>query len=170
MDESLSEEELSELEVLTEAAAPAPWVAVIEGPGIGGSSFIRLDGVDDQFPPDMSHPVRHRNRSERRYRVHRGRQELHASPTGRTPTRARPLKAPPIGCTFPKGDRRHGAQASALNLWKRRPVPDECDGPHNDADHDPANPHGDDEPDDVAEGASTDAGTLDQSDSDRNDC
>ena len=56
------------------------------------------------------------------------------------------------------------------HLWKRRPVPDECDGPHNDADHDPGNPHGDDEPDNVAKGASPDAGTLDQSDSERNYC
>jgi hypothetical protein len=53
MDELLSDAELSELERLTEAAAPAPWVAVIEGPGVGGPSFIRLDGLDDQFPPDM---------------------------------------------------------------------------------------------------------------------
>jgi hypothetical protein len=52
MDESLSDQELSELEALVEAAAPAPWVAFIEGPGVAGSSMIRLDGLGD-FPPDM---------------------------------------------------------------------------------------------------------------------
>jgi hypothetical protein len=53
MDEPLSEQELSELEALTEAAAaPAPWVAFVEGPGIGGDSMIRVDGIGD-FPPDM---------------------------------------------------------------------------------------------------------------------
>jgi hypothetical protein len=52
MDEPLSDEELSELERLTEAAAPAPWVA-FTGPGLGGPEFIRLDGFNDRFPPDM---------------------------------------------------------------------------------------------------------------------
>ena len=52
MDEPLSDEELTELEALTGAAAPAPWVA-FTGPGIGGPEFIRLDGVDERFPPDM---------------------------------------------------------------------------------------------------------------------
>ena len=52
MDEPLSEAELAELERLTEAAAPAPWVSFVQN-GLGGDSFIRLDGLDDQFPPDM---------------------------------------------------------------------------------------------------------------------
>jgi hypothetical protein len=52
MDDPLTDAELSELERLTDAAAPAPWIA-FTGPGIGGPEFIRLDGVDDQFPPDM---------------------------------------------------------------------------------------------------------------------
>lgn len=52
MEESLSDQELAELETLTEAAAPAPWVAFIEGPGVAGNSMIRLDGLGD-FPPDM---------------------------------------------------------------------------------------------------------------------
>ena len=52
MDEPLSNQELSELETLTEAAAPAPWVAFIVGPGMASPSFVRLDGVGD-FPPDM---------------------------------------------------------------------------------------------------------------------
>jgi len=51
MDEPLSDQELSELETLTEAAAPA-WVAFIEGPGVASPSFVRLDGIGD-FPPDM---------------------------------------------------------------------------------------------------------------------
>jgi hypothetical protein len=51
MDEPLSDEQLTELEALTGAAAPGPWVA--SGPGIGGPEFIRLDGVDERFPPDM---------------------------------------------------------------------------------------------------------------------
>ena len=52
MDEPLSDQELDELEALTEAAAPAPWVAFIEGPGVAGDSMIRLDRLGD-FPPDM---------------------------------------------------------------------------------------------------------------------
>ena len=52
MDDPLTDAELSELERLTESAAPAPWVA-FTGPGLGGPEFIRLDGLDDRFPPDM---------------------------------------------------------------------------------------------------------------------
>lgn len=52
MDEPLTDQELTELEALTQAAAPAPWVAFVQN-GLGGDSFIRLDGLDDQFPPDM---------------------------------------------------------------------------------------------------------------------
>lgn len=52
MDEPLSDQELTALEALTRAAAPAPWVAFVQN-GLGGDSFIRLDGLDDQFPPDM---------------------------------------------------------------------------------------------------------------------
>lgn len=52
MDEPLSDEELTELEALTEATAPAPWVAFLQN-GLGGDSFIQLVGLDDQFPPDM---------------------------------------------------------------------------------------------------------------------
>jgi hypothetical protein len=52
MDEPLSDQELTELEELTRVAAPAPWVAFVQN-GLGGDSFIRLDGLDDQFPPDM---------------------------------------------------------------------------------------------------------------------
>ena len=52
MDQPLSDQELTNLEALTESAAPAPWVAFVQN-GLGGDSFIRLDGLDDQFPPDM---------------------------------------------------------------------------------------------------------------------
>lgn len=52
MDQPLSDQELTNLEALTQAAAPAPWVAFVQN-GLGGDSFIRLDGLDDQFPPDM---------------------------------------------------------------------------------------------------------------------
>lgn len=50
--DDLSDQELTELETLTGAAAPAPWVA-FTGPGLGGPEFIRLDGVDAHSPPDM---------------------------------------------------------------------------------------------------------------------
>lgn len=50
--DDLSDQELVELEALTREAAPAPWVA-FTGPGLGGPEFIRLDGLDDQNPPDM---------------------------------------------------------------------------------------------------------------------
>ena len=50
--DDLSDQELVELETLTDAAAPAPWAA-FTGPGLGGPEFIRLDGLDEQFPPDM---------------------------------------------------------------------------------------------------------------------
>lgn len=52
MDAPLSDEELSELERLVEAVAPAPWVAFVQGPGMAGASIIRLDGLGS-FPPDM---------------------------------------------------------------------------------------------------------------------
>jgi len=52
MDQPLSDQQLTELETITQAAAPAPWVAFVQN-GLGGDSFIRLDGLDDQFPPDM---------------------------------------------------------------------------------------------------------------------
>jgi len=58
MNEPLSEEELAELEALTADATPAPWVAQIEAEApIGGESMIALDGLPDDFPPDMY--VRH---------------------------------------------------------------------------------------------------------------
>jgi hypothetical protein len=52
MDEPLSDDELSELERLTNAVAPAPWVAFVQGPGMAGDSIVPLDGVGE-FPPDM---------------------------------------------------------------------------------------------------------------------
>jgi hypothetical protein len=56
--EPLSEQELAELESLTAAATPAPWVAHIEAEApIGGESMIGLDGLAGDFPPDMY--VRH---------------------------------------------------------------------------------------------------------------
>jgi len=51
MDEPLTDQELSELEALTKAATPSPWVAMIEGPGIAGDSMIWLGTVG--FGPDM---------------------------------------------------------------------------------------------------------------------
>ena len=54
MGEPLSDEELSELEALTTAATPSPWVANIEEEGaLGGDSMIGLDGLPGDFPPDM---------------------------------------------------------------------------------------------------------------------
>jgi hypothetical protein len=51
-------EELAELEALTAAATPGPWVAHIEAEApIGGESMIGLDGLQGDFPPDMY--VRH---------------------------------------------------------------------------------------------------------------
>jgi hypothetical protein len=52
VDEPLSDEELSELEELTGAATPGPWVAIIEGPGVAGDRMIQL-GLPGDFPPDM---------------------------------------------------------------------------------------------------------------------
>jgi hypothetical protein len=53
VDEPLSDEELAELEALTAAATPGPWVAALEDEhGIGGSSMIQL-GLPGDFPPDM---------------------------------------------------------------------------------------------------------------------
>jgi len=52
VDEPLSDEELAELEALTAAATPGPWVALEDEHGIGGSSMIQL-GIPGDFPPDM---------------------------------------------------------------------------------------------------------------------
>jgi hypothetical protein len=53
MDEPLSRDELDELDTLTAAATPGPWVAnVEERGGIGGDSMIEL-GLPGDFPPDM---------------------------------------------------------------------------------------------------------------------
>ena len=53
-DEPLTDDELDELERLTSAATPAPWTANIEEEApIGGGSMIGLDGLPDEFPPDM---------------------------------------------------------------------------------------------------------------------
>jgi hypothetical protein len=58
MTEPLTEEELAELEALSAAATPAPWVAHIEAEApIGGESMIGLDGLPGDFPLDMY--VRH---------------------------------------------------------------------------------------------------------------
>jgi hypothetical protein len=54
MSEPLSDQELAELERLTAAATPAPWVAHIEAEEpTGGGSMIGLDGLAGDFPPDM---------------------------------------------------------------------------------------------------------------------
>ena len=53
MKETLTDEELSQLEALTAAATPGPWVASIEEEApIGGGSMIEL-GLPGDFPPDM---------------------------------------------------------------------------------------------------------------------
>jgi hypothetical protein len=53
-DEALTDDELVELERLTSAATPGPWTANIEEEApIGGCSMIGLDGLPDDFPPDM---------------------------------------------------------------------------------------------------------------------
>jgi hypothetical protein len=53
VDEPLSDEELAELEALTGAATPGPWVANLEEDGgLGGDSMIQL-GLPGDFPPDM---------------------------------------------------------------------------------------------------------------------
>ena len=53
VDEPLSDEELADLEALTAAATPGPWVAALEEEqGIGGSSMIQL-GLPGDFPPDI---------------------------------------------------------------------------------------------------------------------
>jgi hypothetical protein len=58
MSEPLSEDELAELEALAAAATPEPWTAHIDAEApIGGESMIGLDGLPDDFPPDMY--VRH---------------------------------------------------------------------------------------------------------------
>jgi hypothetical protein len=58
MSEPLSDEELAELEALAADATPGPWVAHIEAEApVGGESMIGLDGLQDDFPPDMY--VRH---------------------------------------------------------------------------------------------------------------
>jgi hypothetical protein len=50
----LTDQELDELERLTQAATPGPWTANIEEEApIGGQSMIGLDGLTDDFPPDM---------------------------------------------------------------------------------------------------------------------
>jgi hypothetical protein len=54
-DDPLSDTELDELEGLTIAASPAPWIAKT-GPAIGGPDFIMLTDYDDSLP-DMY--VRH---------------------------------------------------------------------------------------------------------------
>jgi hypothetical protein len=54
MDDPLSDEEIAELEALTAAATPGPWVANIEEEApIGGDSMIGLDGLPGDSPPDM---------------------------------------------------------------------------------------------------------------------
>jgi hypothetical protein len=51
--DALTDEELSELERLTTAATPGPWIANIEEEApIGGESMISI-GVPGDFPPDM---------------------------------------------------------------------------------------------------------------------
>ena len=53
MSDPLSEDELAELDALTAAATPAPWVAHIEQEApIGGDSMIGLDGLTGDFPPE----------------------------------------------------------------------------------------------------------------------
>lgn len=53
-DEPLSDDELAEIERLMAAATPAPWTAYIEEEEpIGGDSMIGLDGLTEDFPPDM---------------------------------------------------------------------------------------------------------------------
>jgi hypothetical protein len=53
-EEPLSDEQLDELERLTAEATPGPWTANIEEEApIGGQSMIGLDGLPDDFPPDM---------------------------------------------------------------------------------------------------------------------
>jgi hypothetical protein len=53
-EEPLSDEQLDELEQLTAEATPGPWTANIEEETpIGGQSMIGLDGLPDDFPPDM---------------------------------------------------------------------------------------------------------------------
>jgi len=50
-DESLTDTELAELESLTDAASPAPWIAEY-GPAIGGPDFIMITDWDSD-QPDM---------------------------------------------------------------------------------------------------------------------
>jgi hypothetical protein len=53
VDEPLSDQELAELEALTEAATPGPWVAnVEEDGGLAGESMIQL-GLPGDFSADM---------------------------------------------------------------------------------------------------------------------
>ena len=50
-DESLTDAELAELESLTDAASPSPWIAEY-GPAIGGPDFIMITDWDSD-QPDM---------------------------------------------------------------------------------------------------------------------
>ena len=53
MDDPVTDEELAELEALTDAATPGPWIANLESEGgLGGDSMIEL-GIPGDFPPDM---------------------------------------------------------------------------------------------------------------------
>jgi hypothetical protein len=120
MDEPLSEAQLAELERLTEAAAPAPWVSFVQN-GLGGDSFIRLDGLDDQFPPDMY--------------ILRETRSLPTRTSSSSPQRGTTCPAcwrnfgahaaaygPRVGCTFSKSDRGQVAiserfASSELGSW-----------------------------------------------------
>jgi hypothetical protein len=48
-DDRLSDAELDELEALTKAASPPPWIAET-GPAIGGPDFIMITDHDDSQP------------------------------------------------------------------------------------------------------------------------
>ena len=50
-DDPLSDAQLDELEALSDAASPAPWIAESE-PAIGGPEFIMITDYDDS-QPDM---------------------------------------------------------------------------------------------------------------------
>jgi hypothetical protein len=80
-DEPLTDEELSELEALTAAASPAPWIANIEEEApIGGESMISISLPGD-FPPDMY--VHHDGETapSADIKFHRRRPELRAAAT-----------------------------------------------------------------------------------------
>ena len=73
---------MAELERLTAAATPGPWIANIEEEApIGGESMIELWLLGD-FPPDMYVFHDGKDRTECRYQVHRRRSELHAPAAG----------------------------------------------------------------------------------------